>query len=117
MQDFRGPLVAATLAVLAPGGSLPAYGQLLPSGPIVFGGGRVAISGDVTATFSCAHAGEADGGGCADDSGFFNYTDYDHSLLRMLRLNLAAEVRATDQISVLGELRTECLRQIAHRIE
>jgi len=105
--EFRGALRAATLAVLAAGASLPASAQVLPSEPIILGGGRVVISGDVTATFGCGHAGEADGGGCSEDSGFFNYTDYDHSLLRMLRIDVAAEIRASDRVSVLGEIRTE----------
>jgi hypothetical protein len=110
--EFRGGLAAKlrlvfTVAVAACGGGLPARAQVLPSEPLTFADGRVRIGGDVTATFSCAHAGSADGGPCGDDVGFFNYTDYDHSLLRMLRVDVAAEIRASDRVSVLGEIRTE----------
>src|SRR6188472_2605082 len=39
----------------------------VPSEPLAFGGGRVTIGADVSASFGGA------------DPGFFNYTDYDHS--------------------------------------
>jgi hypothetical protein len=89
--------------------TVPAGAQILPAGPIVFGGGRIAISGDVTATFGCAHAtgAQEDGGVCADDLGFFNYTDYERSLLRLMRIDVAAEVKATDWVSLLAEVRSE----------
>ena len=50
----------------------PAAAQGLPSEPIALADGRVTISGDVSAGFG------------SDDPGFFNYTDYQHSALRML---------------------------------
>ena len=31
---------------------------------------------------------------CSDDNGFFNYTDYEHSALRMLRVGVTAAVKA-----------------------
>jgi hypothetical protein len=83
--------------VLALGGSRPARAQTLPSGPITLADGRVTIGGDVSASFG------------QNDPGFFNYTDYDHSALRLLILDLTASVRAGDHFAVLGELRSENL--------
>jgi hypothetical protein len=38
---------------------------------------------------------------------WFNYTDYDHSALRLLRVDVSAIVHAGPHFSVLGEIRTE----------
>jgi hypothetical protein len=99
------PLLAGLLWLA---GASPLAAQVLPSEPLVFGDGRIAIGGDVSATFSCADSNLADAGVCADDAGFFNYTDYEHSATRMLRVDLAASVRANDHLSVLGEIRLNC---------
>jgi hypothetical protein len=80
-----------------------AIAQTLPSEPIVIG--RVTVGGDVSATFSCAST--ASGANCGDDTGFFNYTEYEHSALRMFRADLTTAIRANDRLSVLAELRTE----------
>ena len=79
--------------------------QGLPSEPIVFGGGRVAVGGDVSITGSCSHP--ADGDLCTADTGFFNYADYDHSTLRMMRLGVAASVQIGRTLSALGEVRLD----------
>jgi hypothetical protein len=86
--------------------SLPARGQSLPSEPLVFAGGRLTVSGDITGTVSCSAA-NATPTNCHEDTGFFNYTDYKHSTLRMLRMDLRAAVRAGDHLSVLADVRTE----------
>jgi hypothetical protein len=96
------------LLVLASG--TPAAGQVLPSEPLVFGAGRVTLSGDVSATYGCAHVPEQAGvaaSWCGEDTGFFNYTDYERSTLRLLRIDLNAAVRATSQLSILSDIRTE----------
>lgn len=103
-RGWANAQLAAGLVVL---GGLPAGAQSLPSDPISFGGGRVTIGGDVSATFSCTDAANASSRVCADDTGFFNYTDYEHSTLRMLRVDLTASARATDWLSFLGEVRSE----------
>src|SRR5436309_2710663 len=69
--------------------------QTLPSAPIVLADGVVTLGGDVTAAFA------------PEDPGFFNYTDYGHSALRLLRLDLTGTLRAGRHVSVLGELRSE----------
>lgn len=79
--------------------------QGLDIDPIAVAGGRLAVAGDVTATFSCAKLPTSTR--CADDEGFFNYSDYEHSMLRMLRMGLKAQLRATRQVSVLAEVRSE----------
>ena len=48
-------------------------------------------------------------GPCAEDGGFFNYTDYNHSLLRAVRVDLSASVKAGSHVSFLTEFRTENL--------
>jgi hypothetical protein len=79
----------------------------LPSEPIVAADGRLVIGGDVAATISCAHSNEPNAAQCTNDTGFFNYTDYEHSALRMFQVDLTASVKATDRIALLGEIRTE----------
>lgn len=97
--------VIAGGAFLLLGTRLSAGAQSMPSEPLVFGAGRVTVGGDVSATFSCAETPEA--ASCGDDSGFFNYSDYEHSTLRMVRLDIDAAIRANRYLSVLAEVRTE----------
>jgi hypothetical protein len=73
----------------------PARAQVLPSEPVTFGGGRVTLGGDVSATYG------------SEDEGYFNYTDYEYSTLRMLRIDLSATFNAGDHVALLGEVRTE----------
>lgn len=80
--------------------------QLLPAEPVVIGDGRLTIGGSVAATFSCAHAAPEAGGRCANDPGFFNYSDYENSLLRLMRVDVMAEVKAGPHVSFLTEVRT-----------
>jgi hypothetical protein len=101
----RGLLLPLS-AVLVLAGSVPARAQVLPSEPLTVGGGWLTVGGDVSATFSCASV-KGNAAACTDDTGFFNYTDYQHSALRMLIVGITAAVRATDRLSVLGELRSE----------
>lgn len=85
------PLVA--LALIA----APAAAQELPSGPLSFADGRLTIGADVAASISTD----------SDQGGWFNYTDYKYNALRLARLGMTAALRMSDQISVLGELRSE----------
>jgi len=91
---------AARLAWLLVVGVRAAGAQTLPSEPIALAGDRVTISGDVSASFG------------SDDPGFFNYTDYQHSALRLLRLDLSAAVRMSPHFALLGEVRTENLGRV-----
>ena len=69
--------------------------QGLPSEPIAFAGGRVTVAGDVSASFG------------SDDPGFFNYTDYEYSALQNFRFGVSAEIRASQRVQVLAELRLD----------
>lgn len=71
----------------------PSAAQLLPSEPVTFGGGRVVVGGDVAASMA------------PEDTGFFNYGDYEQSTLRQVRIGVSGSVRANSRLSFLGELR------------
>jgi hypothetical protein len=66
--------------------------DLLPSRPITFGDGRVVVSGDVALSFGTA------------DEGYFNLFDYSHDAFNVLTMSLSAEIRATDRISLVGQV-------------
>jgi hypothetical protein len=85
----------ALALLLAAGGDTTAAAQGLPDRPFSLADGRVVIGADVTATFASA------------DPGFFNYTDYEYSALRNVRLGVTAEVRANERFQVLAEVRSE----------
>jgi len=89
-------LFAATLAwVLLLCAGSRAAAQTLPANPIVLDNGRLTIGGDVAASIG------------SSDPGFFNYTDYEHSALRMLRVDISGIFKAGDHVSFLGEVRSE----------
>ena len=67
----------------------------MPTEPVSLGDGRVVLGADVTATFA------------SEDPGFFNYTDYEYSALRNLRVGVSAEVRASSRLQILGEVRID----------
>jgi hypothetical protein len=68
----------------------------LPDRPIQVADGRVTLSGEFTASESRQ-----------DADAFFNYTDYEHNALRLVRLRLLGEWRIRARLELLGELRTE----------
>ena len=73
----------------------PAAAQLFPEAPISVAGGHLVFGAEVSATIA------------PDDPGFFNYTSYEFSALRNLRLAASTEIRATDRVQVLGEVRLD----------
>ena len=75
-----------------------ASAQDLPSGPITIAGGRVTLGSDVT--ISASPSDDTDGA-------WFNYTDYEHNALRLVRLAVTADVRIAERVSVLTEVRSE----------
>jgi len=91
---------ALGLAVLC-AGVTSASAQSLPAEPVTFADGRVVVGGEISATMA------------PEDRGFFNYSDYEHSTLREFRAGASLMVRATDRISVLGEIRSENLESPA----
>jgi hypothetical protein len=72
--------------------------QDLPSGPVSLANGMVVIGTD--ASISLTPQDDTDGA-------WFNYTDYEHNALRLFRVAVNADVRLTDRVSVLTEIRSE----------
>jgi hypothetical protein len=79
------------------GAAAGARAQGLPSEPIALADGRVTVGGDVSASIP------------SSDPGFFNYTDYEHSALKLFRLDVSAAAKAGPHFTFLGEIRTENL--------
>jgi len=86
---------AALIAAAALGGAVSAGAQALPSEPVALAGGKVTLGGDISASIA------------PDDTGFFNYTDYEHSALRLFRADLTASITLNRHFAVLGEIRDE----------
>jgi hypothetical protein len=89
--------IARATAMLLVCAARMATGQSLPSEPIALANGRVTVSGDVSAGYG------------SEDPGFFNYTDYEHSALRLMRVDVTAAVKAGAHFTLLGEIRSENL--------
>ena len=85
--------------------SAPGRAQERRSDPVVLGDGVLTLGGDASVTFSCADS--PNQGACGEDTGFFNYSDYQHSALRNLRLDVSADWRPNPHVSLLAELRSE----------
>ena len=90
-----GVLVPVLVLMLVLVSARDAAAQVLPEAPISVAGGRFVFGAEVSATFA------------PDDPGFFNYTSYEFSALRNLRLSASTEIRATDRVQVLGEVRLD----------
>lgn len=93
----RSAKTGALLLVLVCAATV-ANAQDLPSRPLSLAGGRITLGTDL-----------AVGTTPQDDTegAWFNYTDYQHNALRMLRLGMTAEVRIADRLSVLTDVRSE----------
>jgi hypothetical protein len=76
-------------------GAAPIEAQDWPNAPLTFGGDRITLAGTATITVG------------TDDRGFFNYTDYERSALRLVRFDVIATARANAHVSFLAELRAE----------
>jgi hypothetical protein len=81
--------------------SRSASAQTLPSGPVSALDGRLAVGAEVVATI-----------GDQDDSAFFNYTDYEHNVLRMFRLALSAAWRPVEPVAFVADIRSEDLDEV-----
>jgi hypothetical protein len=90
-------LAAATLVALP---SL-ARAQSLPAGPARAFDGRLLVSADAAATF-----------GSDDDIAFFNYTDYEHNMLRTFRIGLSAAWQPATWLAFIGDVRSENLEDV-----
>ena len=90
-STLRAALIASAVVSCA----LRVAAQVLPSEPVALAGGRVTVAGDITA------------GVGTDDTGFFNFTDYEHSALRLFRVDLSTSVALNPHFSLLAEVRDE----------
>lgn len=89
-----GPVVAG-VGVLMMAWAGVARAQSLPTGPLVLGGGALTVGGDVSVSVGPA------------DPGFYNYTDYDRSTLRLAQIDVLASARAGRHLTVLGQVRAQ----------
>jgi len=74
-----------------------AGGMVRADEPLTLAGGRIRLGGEASGTLS------------RPDRGYFNYTDYGHSNLRLFRLNLDVEAHAGDHVALVGQLRSDNL--------
>ncbi|HXY40569.1 MAG TPA: hypothetical protein VEQ10_12920 [Vicinamibacteria bacterium] len=65
--------------------------------PVSLFGGRLRLAGEVSGTLG------------SDDPGYFNYSDYAVSRLRLFRIDLSAELRIASAVAVLTDVRTDNL--------
>src|SRR5438132_14043854 len=70
----------------------PVRAQELPYGPVSLAGGRVMLGTDVSLSASTQNA----------ESAWFNYTDYEHSTMRLMRLGLTTAIRVSNRVSLPG---------------
>ncbi len=80
----------------------PAAGQGLPEAPVTLAGGRLTVGADVSATVSEV-----------DDSAYFNFADYEHNALRLLRISTSAVWKPAAWLALAAEVRSENLDQPA----
>ncbi len=90
----RAFLFAVAVAVAA---ALSASAPARAGDPLTFAGGHLRLGGEVSGTYS------------NEDRGYFNYSDYGRSMLRLFRVSLEAEARLGPHLALLGELRTDNL--------
>jgi hypothetical protein len=83
------------VAAVALGGARSACAQALPAEPVSLAGGRITVGGDISASIA------------PEDTGFFNYTDYEHSVLRLFRVDLTTSITLSPHFAVLAEIRDE----------
>jgi hypothetical protein len=88
----------AGLLVLALSSATVARAQELPSGPVSLANGMVVIGADLSVSLTPQDD---------TDGAWFNYTDYEHNALRLFRAGVNADVRLTDRVSILTEIRSE----------
>jgi hypothetical protein len=95
-MDTQMVTVKAILFVVC--GAAVASAQDLPSRPLSLAGGRVTLGTDLSVSTTAQDDTEG---------AWFNYTDYEHNALRLLRLGVTADVRITDRVSLLADVRSE----------
>jgi hypothetical protein len=92
------PLHLLVVVSLLP--ALPAGAQPLPEGPVRAFDGRVTVGAEVSAT-----------AGNGDQAAYFNYTDYEHNVLKLFRLSLSGVYRPATWLALVGEVRSEDMEE------
>jgi hypothetical protein len=90
----RGSFVTIACVIVL-SATIAAEAQTLPSRPIALADGQVTLGGDLSVAIG------------PTDPGFFNYTDYEQSILRLFRGDLSAAIKIGDRVTLLGALRSE----------
>jgi hypothetical protein len=90
----RRAILASLRCLLA----LLAGGAVAQAQPVSLFGGRVLLAGEAGGTIAVP-----------DDEGYFNYSDYATSSLRLFRVDLALEVRLARFVSLLADVRSDNL--------
>lgn len=75
--------------------------QTLPAGPLRSPDGSLVVGAEVVGTI-----------GSPDTTAFFNYTDYEHNALRMIRVSLSGQWRPVAPVAFVAEVRSEDLRHV-----
>ena len=88
---------AATAQTVAPNLDAPGIGWP----PLRSSDGTLLIGGEIVGTL-----------GSTDDTAFFNYTDYEHNALRLMRLALAGQWRPMARVALIAEIRSEDLSRV-----
>jgi hypothetical protein len=99
MSSCRCALIVLCLCGLLPARTNAQSTTPAPETPDA--GRRLLVGGDAAVSFS------------SEDPGFFNYGSYEHNTLRTFRVGLGAQLRATDRLSFLAEVRSENLDDIS----
>ncbi len=88
---------AALVLVAAAALFVPVTGraQALPTRPISLADGRLTVGLEVSAAWG------------SDDTGYFDYTSYETSVLRRVRAGLSVSYRPADWLTLLGEVRSQ----------
>jgi hypothetical protein len=82
---------------LALAAAAAASAQDLPSEPLTLANGHVVIGADVSFSASTQD----------DESAWFNYTDYEHNTMRLMKVGVTTNIRLNDRIAFLAEVRSE----------
>jgi hypothetical protein len=90
--------VSLLLFLLASVPAVSVSAQPLPEGPVRAFDDRVTLGAEISAT-----------AGNDDKIAFFNYTDYEHNTLKLMRLSLSALYKPAAWLAFVGELRSEDL--------
>jgi hypothetical protein len=92
---------AAAAVLLVVSLAVPSAAQSLPEGPLRSPDGSLVVGGEIVGTV-----------GETDDTAYFNYTDYEHNALRMIRLAVAGTWQPLAPIALVAEIRSEDLQHV-----